>query len=84
MKGTSDRNESSVTLNISTVSGRIEMKKRQSEQESNDEEKRTTYFGRRTKTGFQKNKCPGTKIMNALEMKNINSNIQLDRISIEM
>ena len=72
IQGTSDRNESSVTLNISTVSGTIEMKESQAEQESNEEEKRKTYFGRRIKTGVQKNKCSGTKIMDALEMKNLN------------
>ena len=84
MKGTSDRNASSVTVNISKVCGTIEMKESQAEQESNEEEKRKTYFGRRIKTGFQKNKCSGTKVVDALQMKNINSNIHVDRMSIEM
>ena len=84
MKGTSDRYASSVTLNISTVCGTIEMKESQAEQESNEEDMRKTCFGRRIKTGFQKNKCSGTKIVDALEMNNIHSNIHLDRMSIEM
>ena len=74
MKGTSDRNASSVTvnMNISTVCGTMQIKESQVEQENNKEEKRKAYFGRRIKTGVQKNKCSGTKIMDALEMKNLN------------
>ena len=83
-RGDSGRHVSTVTWNISTVCQTFEMKKSQAEHESNEEEKRKPYLGRQIRKGFLKNKGSGTTIVDALEMKNINSNVHLDRMSIEM